>query len=69
MTTENTSEANAKAPTHIAYSVRDREGAKSIWTRIGAVWKHADGKGFTLQLEAVPPDGRVTLRVASEKKE
>jgi hypothetical protein len=69
MTEKNTNEAAANTPTHIAYSVRDREGAKSVWTRIGAVWKHGDGKGFTLQLEAVPLDGRVTLRVASEKKE
>jgi hypothetical protein len=64
-----TTEANAKAPSHIAYTVRDREGSKSIWTRIGAVWPHADGKGFTVQLETVPLDGRVTLRVVSEKKE
>ena len=28
-----------------------------------------DGKGFNVQLECVPLDGRITLRVASEKKE
>lgn len=70
MTKERTNEANhPKAPSHVAYQVRDREGSKSFWTRIGAAWAHADGKGFTIQLEAVPLDGRVTLRVASEKKE
>jgi hypothetical protein len=70
MTNEQANEAtNSKSPTHIAYTVRDREGAKSIWTRIGAVWPHADGKGFTVQLEAVPLDGRISLRVVSEKKE
>jgi hypothetical protein len=69
MNNESNTEANAKAPTHIAYTVRDREGSKGIWTRVGAVWPHADGKGFTVQLEAVPLDGRVTLRVVSEKKE
>ena len=58
-----------KAPTHVAYQVRDREGQKSFWTRIGAAWAHADGKGFNIQLEVVPLDGRVSLRVASEKKE
>ena len=70
MSKEQTSEgANSKSPTHVAYQVRDREGAKSFWTRIGAAWAHADDKGFTVQLEAVPLDGRVTLRVASEKKD
>ena len=59
----------SKAPTHVAYQVRDREGKKSFWTRIGAAWQHADGKGFNVQLECVPLDGRITLRVASEKKE
>jgi hypothetical protein len=70
MSKEHTSEANhSKSPTHVAYQVRDREGSKSFWTRIGAAWAHADGKGFTVQLEAVPLDGRVTLRVATEKTE
>jgi hypothetical protein len=58
-----------KAPTHIAYQVRDRDGGKGFWTRIGSAWPHADGNGFNIQLEVVPLDGRVTLRVASEKKE
>jgi hypothetical protein len=36
-----------KAPSHVAYHVRDRgEGQKSFWTRIGSAWAHADGKGF-----------------------
>lgn len=68
MTTQN-NEPAAKAPTHIAYSVRDREGKKGFFTRIGAVWPHSDGAGFTVQLDCVPLDGRITLRVATEKKE
>ena len=39
------------------------------WTRIGSVWPHADGKGFNIQLEVVPLDGRITIRIATEKKE
>ena len=69
MTTNQTTESTAKAPTHITYTVRDREGKKGFWTRIGSVWPHADGAGFTVQLDAIPLDGRITLRVASEKKE
>jgi hypothetical protein len=61
---------NSKAPTHIAYHVRDREGGKGFWTRIGSAWPHADGNGFNVMLDGlVPLDGRITFRVASEKKE
>ncbi len=56
-------------PTHHAYVVRDgQNGGKSFWTRVGAAWPHNDGQGFNIQLETVPLDGRVTLRVASEDK-
>lgn len=59
----------SKSPSHIVYQVRDREGKKGFWTRIGSAWAHADGSGFNIQLECLPLDGRITLRVASEKKE
>jgi hypothetical protein len=58
-----------KKPSHVAYQVRDRKGRKSLWTRIGSAWRHADDQGFTVQLDSVPLDGRITLRVASEKKD
>lgn len=67
--TNTTSNTGSKAPTHIAYQVRDREGKKAFWTRIGSAWAHQDGNGFNIQLECVPLDGRITLRTASEKKE
>jgi hypothetical protein len=57
-----------KSPTHIAYVVRESKG-KSFWTRIGAAWPHKDGNGFNLQIEVVPFDGKITLRVATEKKD
>jgi len=69
MSDNNKSESTTKTPSHVAYQVRDREGQKGFWTRIGSVWPHADGKGFNVQLEVVPLDGRITLRVATEKKE
>jgi len=61
--------ASAKAPTHVVYHVRDREGGKSFWTRIGSAWAHADGRGFNLQVDVVPLDGRITLRVHSDKRD
>jgi hypothetical protein len=70
MTDTKTTEAKgSKAPSHIAYHVRDREGGKGFWTRIGSAWAHADGNGFNIQLDVAPLDGRITLRLASEKKE
>ena len=65
----NTSTSTSKVPTHIAYHVRDRKGSDAIWTRIGSAWQHADGKGFNIQIETVPLDGRISLRVPSEKSQ
>ena len=69
MTDTNTKATGTKSPSHIAYHVRDREGHKGFWTRIGSAWAHADQNGYNVQLEMVPLDGRITLRVASEKKD
>jgi hypothetical protein len=56
-----------KAPTYVAYQVRGAN-QKGFFTRIGAAWPNKDGKGFNIQLDAVPLDGRITLRLASETK-
>jgi hypothetical protein len=63
-----TDATNNKTPTHIAYHVRDGK-EKGYFTRIGAAWLHKDGKGFNVQIEMVPLDGRITLRVAGDKKD
>ena len=62
-------ESTSKSPSHIAYQVRDREGQKGIWTRIGAAWPQKDGKGFNIQLDAIPLDGHIALRIATDKKD
>jgi hypothetical protein len=69
MTDTNTQTTASKAPSHIAYHVRDSEGGKGFFTRIGAAWLHKDGKGFNAQFDVFPLDGRITFRVPSEKKE
>lgn len=69
MSEQNANNRISKSPSHVAYQVREREGKKSFWTRIGSAWAHADGQGFNIQLECVPLDGRIVLRVASETKE
>lgn len=58
----------AKTPTHIAYQVRAIEGRKGFWTRIGSAWAHKDGKGFSIQIESTPLDGKITLRIPFPKR-
>ena len=59
--------ASSNTPTLVAYQVREVKEGKDFWTRIGSAWSHKDGKGFTVQLDAVPLDGRITLRRPEEK--
>jgi hypothetical protein len=52
-------------PVYHAYSVREyeKDGKKeSFWTKIGVVFEHKDGKGFDVVLEALPINGRVSIR-------
>jgi hypothetical protein len=65
----NNQTTESKLPSHTVYHIRDRENGKGFWTRIGSAWAHKDGNGFNIQIEIVPLDGRITLRVATEKKD
>ena len=62
-----TPKTGSNKPTHVAYQVREKSKGESFWTRIGSAWAHADGNGFNIQIDAVPLDGRITLRIPSEK--
>jgi hypothetical protein len=56
-------------PTHAVYSVVEGEGKKEFWTKIGAAWKHENGDGMSISLDAIPLHGRLVVRkpkVASE---
>ncbi|MCZ8259317.1 MAG: hypothetical protein O9333_04230 [Beijerinckiaceae bacterium] len=55
-------------PSHSAYLV-EGEGENAIWTEIGALWAHEDGKGFNLSLKAIPVDGRIVIRARKPKAE
>ena len=52
-------------PALIAYTVRERRqgpNAKPFWVRVGAAWRFESGEpGFTIQLDALPLDGRIVL--------
>ncbi len=69
-TTENAPKGKAsnKAPSHIAYQVREGKNGKSNWNRIGAAWMHKDGEGFRVQLDSIPVNGQVELRKNTPKK-
>jgi hypothetical protein len=54
-------------PAYDAFVV-DGEGEDAFWTKIGAAWPHQDGRGFSLQLVALPVGGRITLRVPKERE-
>lgn len=55
-----------RGPAMIAWHIR-KAGEKSYWDRVGAAFAHKDGSGYDVILDAMPIDGRVTLRVPSEK--
>ncbi|MBR1156228.1 hypothetical protein [Bradyrhizobium sp. JYMT SZCCT0428] len=59
------STSKAKKPTHEAFVVTS-DGESAFWTKIGGVWPHDDGKGFNVELVAVPVSGRLVIR---ERKE
>jgi hypothetical protein len=57
----------SKKPTHIAFHVKNLNDDKSFWTRVGAAWEHKDGKGLSVQLDCIPVDGRLELRIPEDK--
>ncbi|KCZ97770.1 hypothetical protein HPO_12985 [Hyphomonas polymorpha PS728] len=57
-----------RKPTHRLYRVVG-DGKLATWTPIGAAWPNKDGMGFSIQLDAIPREGRVMLRVITEKVE
>lgn len=61
MTTQTTNR-----PSHGVFMV-EGEGKEAFWTKIGAAWAHKDGEGFSLQLTAMPLNGRLSLRTLKAK--
>lgn len=39
------------------------------WTRVGVAFPHKDGKGFNLELKALPIDGKLVIRQHEPKDE
>ena len=60
-------------PAFIAYQVEDagqgEDTTKGHWLEIGAAWPHKDGKGYSINLRALPVDGRIVLREHLEREQ
>lgn len=61
----NSARHEPNAPDYLAWHVTQK-GEKAFWNKVGAAWVHKDGKGYTLQLETCPINGRIVLRVPLE---
>lgn len=66
---DNDGDPGSKRPSHIAFHVRGGEDAKAYFNRIGSAFPHKDGEGYNILLDAVPTDGKVTLRTPQERLE
>jgi hypothetical protein len=60
-------QTSAAKPSHRLYLVTGT-GKAASWREIGAAWPNRDGKGFSLNCEAMPLQGRIVMRVAIERK-
>lgn len=58
-----------RAPSHMAYSVRETHDGSSFYSRVGSAFPHKDGQGYSIVLDAVPVDGRIMLRTPKERIE
>ena len=59
------SDLDNRKPSHHVYTIREGgQDNKDYWNRVGTAFPHKDGKGFSLLLDAMPFDGRLTLRQA-----
>ncbi len=55
-----------KKPTHRLYQVIG-EGDKAVWKPIGAAWSHRDGNGCSFTIDAMPLQGRLVMRLITER--
>ena len=60
---------NVANPDYRAYTVIKREGKDDYWLNLGVAFRHEDGEGFNLLLQAMPLDGKLVLRTYKEKPE
>jgi len=57
-----------KQPTHCVYNVIKRQGHDDFWLRLGVAFVHKDGKGFSINLQAFPIDGKLVCRELADEE-
>jgi hypothetical protein len=63
-----TKETTKARPTHRVYAVT-KNGESKFWQPIGALWPHADGKGFNLRMDYLPlNDAQIVVRVTGDQE-
>jgi len=59
-------ESNKSRPTHRLYAVT-KSGEKKFWQPVGALWAHADSKGFNLRIDYLPlSEADLVVRVTGD---
>lgn len=56
-----------KQPSYHAFQVDNGQDGGSYFNKIGAAFEHKDGLGHTVDLKAMPVDGRIVLRTPQER--
>ena len=56
-------------PDYRVFTVIKREGKDDFWLNLGVAFKHEDGEGFNLLLQAQPLDGKLVMRTYREEAE
>ena len=59
-------QSTSAPPTHRLYVVTNN-GTSASWREIGAAWPNKDGLGYSLNCAAIPLQGRIVMRVITEK--
>ena len=64
-----TTETKASRPTHRIFAVTKSGKDKKFWMPIGALWAHADGKGFNQTLDYLPliKDAEIEVREITDE--
>ena len=70
--TQNRTTGNARKsnpPAFVAYHVSEQGRGRKFWTRLGGVWPHSKGEGFTIFVNVLPIDfdGRIVLMPPKEQ--
>lgn len=56
-------------PSFEVFSVKDGKEDKSFFNRIGTAFRHKDGEGHTISLNALPINDKIVLRTPRERLE